>query len=41
MISFHLGHIIVDVIEEIYHNMMNTYGEIRMDSLLIIDVGGK
>ena len=41
MITFHIGHIYIDLIEEIYTSMMNTYGKIRHDCIIIIDVAGK
>ena len=40
MITFHIGHVLVDVVESLYANMMRTYGRIRRDALIIIDVSG-
>eukprot|EP01038_Epipyxis_sp_PR26KG_P016502 gene16502-22525_t len=38
MITFHFGHILIDLIEQVYNNMLLTYGKIRSDALFIIDV---
>ena len=40
MITFHIGHLIVDVIEQLYSMMIDTYGEVITDSIILIDVGG-
>ena len=40
MITFHVGHILIDLLEQIYHAMITTYGEIRRDALIVLDVAG-
>ncbi len=40
MITFHLGHILVDFLEQMYFSMLTLYGEVRKDALMIIDVAG-
>jgi hypothetical protein len=40
MITFHVGHVLIDVLEQVYHSMVAHYGEVRRDSLLIFDVAG-
>lgn len=41
MITFHVGHILVDLLEAVYHTMMARYGRIVRESLIIIDVAGE
>lgn len=41
LITFHVGHILIDLIEQVYHTMILTYGAVRKDSLIILDVSGK
>ena len=38
MITFHVGHILIDLLEQVYRSMMSTYGMIRLDALIILDV---
>eukprot|EP01041_Mallomonas_annulata_P002467 gene2467-4787_t len=38
MITFHVGHVLIDLLEEIYFTMINTYGIVRKDSIIILDV---
>ncbi len=38
MITLHVGHILVDLLEQVYFNMMATYGRVRRDALLVVDV---
>ena len=38
MITLHVGHILIDLIEQVYWSMMKTYGRVRRDALLILDV---
>lgn len=40
IITFHVGHILIDVIESIYHSMVASYGMIRTDALIVFDVAG-
>jgi len=40
-ITLHIGHILIDILEQIYHSHMKHYGRIRTDSLLILDVANK
>lgn len=40
MITFHVGHVLIDVLEQVYQSMMAHYGEVRLDSLLVFDVAG-
>lgn len=37
VITFHPGHILVDLLEGLYHSMVSAYGKVRRDSLIIID----
>jgi hypothetical protein len=41
IITFHVGHILVDVLESLYYSMMRYYGSVRTDALLIFDVSGE
>jgi hypothetical protein len=41
MITFHVGHLLVDVLEQLYSMMIDTYGEIRRDCIILIDVAGE
>jgi len=38
MITLHVGHILIDLLEQVYWSMMKTYGKVRRDALLILDV---
>jgi hypothetical protein len=38
MITFHPGHLLVDLVEGIYHGMMSRYGRVRRDSIIVLDV---
>ena len=38
LITLHVGHVIIDLIEQVYVTMLATYGEIRSDALLLIEV---
>lgn len=40
MITFHVGHVLIDVLEQVYQSMIAQYGEVRLDSLLVFDVAG-
>jgi len=40
-ITLHIGHILIDILEQIYHSHMKHYGRIRTDGLLILDVANK
>jgi hypothetical protein len=40
MITFHVGHILVDFLEQVYFSMLTSYGLVRKDALVIIDVAG-
>jgi hypothetical protein len=41
MITFHIGHILIDLLEQIYSSMLQHYGEVRADSLIVVDVAGE
>jgi hypothetical protein len=41
MISFHPGHILVDLLESVFNSMMDFYGEIPVDAEIILDVAGR
>ena len=41
LISLHPGHVIVDVLEQVYGAMMKAYGKVRRDSLLLLDVSNE
>jgi hypothetical protein len=38
IITFHPGHILVDVLEQVYGAMIKSYGRVRRDTLLVFDV---
>lgn len=38
MITFHIGHILVDLLEQVYFAMKAAYGTVRRDALIVIDV---
>jgi hypothetical protein len=38
MITLHVGHLLVDIVEQVFHTMMDTYGEVRTDSLFVFGV---
>lgn len=40
MITTHPGHWIVDLLEGLYHAMMSTYGQVRRDAIVVLDVAG-
>jgi hypothetical protein len=40
MITLHAGHVLVDYLEQVYHSMMMTYGAVRKDALIVLDVAG-
>ena len=40
IITFHVGHILVDLIEQLYSMMIDTYGIVRKDCLILLDVAG-
>lgn len=41
MITFHPGHLLIDVLEIIYYSMIHHYGKIRKDAIFIFDVAPK
>lgn len=41
MITFHVGHILIDLLQQVYSSMMSTYGVVRSDALIILDVAGE
>jgi len=41
ILTIHIGHILVDLLESVYYNMMSNYGEIRRDAILVFSVAGK
>eukprot|EP01035_Chromulina_nebulosa_P028281 gene28281-37320_t len=40
MITFHIGHILIDLLEPLYSSMIRTYGKVRHDAIIILDVAG-
>ncbi len=38
MIAIHPGHVLIDLLENLYHDMMEHYGQIRNDAIIIMDV---
>ena len=40
IITFHVGHILVDLIEQLYSMMIDAYGIVRKDCLILLDVAG-
>jgi hypothetical protein len=38
LIAFHPGHVLVDLMEQVYSSMLEIYGEVRLDSILVLDV---
>lgn len=38
IITFHVGHVLIDVLQQIYTTMIKDYGCVRKDSLIIFDV---
>ena len=38
LITLHPGHVLVDVLQQVYGAMMKSYGRVRRDSLLLLDV---
>ena len=40
LISLHPGHVLVDVLQQVYGAMIKAYGRVRRDSLLVLDVAG-
>jgi hypothetical protein len=40
MITLHVGHVLIDLLEEIYYSMLDRYGRVRVDSLIVLDVAG-
>jgi hypothetical protein len=38
MLTLHVGHLLVDLLEQVYHSMILEYGKVRKDSIIIIDV---
>jgi hypothetical protein len=41
IITFHPGHILVDLLQQVFSSMMKTYGMIRKDSLILLDVANR
>lgn len=41
LITLHVGHILVDLLEQLYHAHMEHYGEIRKDCVIILDVASE
>ena len=38
LICLHPGHVLVDLMEQVYLSMLDIYGEVRLDSILVLDV---
>jgi hypothetical protein len=38
LIEYHPGHLLVDFMEQVYSSMLEVYGEVRMDALIVLDV---
>jgi hypothetical protein len=38
LIEYHPGHLLVDFMEQVYSSMMELYGEVRMDALIVLDI---
>jgi hypothetical protein len=41
IICYHVGHLLVDFMEQVYSTMLEVYGEVRTDALLVIDVSNR
>ena len=41
VIAFHYGHILIDVIEQMHGAMIDAYGKVRLDSLLLLDTANQ
>ena len=41
MITFHVGHVLIDLLEQIYDAHMTYYGRIRKDCIIILDVASQ
>ena len=41
MITLHVGHVLIDLLEQVYWSMMKTYGKVRRDALFILDVANE
>lgn len=39
VIALHYGHFLIDVLQQVYGVMMEAYGEVRQDALLLLDTG--
>jgi hypothetical protein len=41
ILTFHIGHLITDVLEQLYHAMLDNYGEVNTDCILVLDVSNR
>lgn len=41
IIAFHYGHLLIDVLQQVYGAMMEAYGEVRLDALLLLDTANQ
>ncbi|CAM9265056.1 unnamed protein product, partial [Ectocarpus fasciculatus] len=41
LLTFHIGHVLVDLLEQVFHSMVAAYGDIRRDSLIVLDVASQ
>ena len=40
VLTFHIGHLLIDVLEQTYHTMTKFYDKVQYNSLIVIDVAG-
>ena len=41
VLTVHPGHVLVDVLEQVHASMLTSYGRVRRDALLLLDVAGE
>ena len=41
MITLHVGHILIDILEQLYQTHMHNYGRIRKDAIIVLDVASE
>jgi hypothetical protein len=40
IITLHVGHILIDLLQQVYSSMISIYGVVRSDALIVLDVAG-
>jgi hypothetical protein len=41
IITLHVGHILIDLLQQVYSSMISIYGVVRSDALIVLDVAGE